>query len=72
MCEGNQCRIDNQGTTLAVLLGAEGFDFLETRRGVHLGRSSIQRLEGEIFGYGGWLDNSCGVFSLGRQSPMAG
>lgn len=58
VCEGNQCRIDDQETTLEALLGAEGFDFLETRRGVHLGKSSIQHFEGEILGYGGWLDNS--------------
>lgn len=57
-CDGNRCKIDDQETTLEALLGAEGFDFLETRRGVHLGESSIQHFEGEIFGYGGWLGNS--------------
>ena len=42
MCEANQSRIDDPETKLEALLGADGFDFLETRRDVHLGKSSIQ------------------------------
>lgn len=35
--------IDDQPTTLKALLGAEVFDFLETRRGVRLGKLRIQQ-----------------------------
>ena len=58
ICRGNQCEIDGQETTLDALLGAEGFNYLETYRGIHLGHSSIQHFEGEIQGYGGWANSS--------------
>ena len=57
-CDLNECELDAQETTLAALLGAEGFQPVETRRGVALGTGRLEHFEGEIQRYGGWLLNS--------------
>ena len=57
-CVGNRCVLDDQETTLAAFLGAEGFNYINTLRGVDLGRGHLQHFEGEILRYGGWLGNS--------------
>ena len=57
-CNLGSCRLDDQETTLAALLGAEGFQPTGTRRGVTLGRGTLQHFEGEIRRYGGWLQRS--------------
>ncbi len=61
-CNVDGCEIDDQETSLAELLFAKGFKHTETRRGVDLGRESLQHFEGEILRYGGWLDHS--VFAV--------
>ena len=57
-CTPEFCELDDQETSLAALLGAEGFQPTGTRRGVTLGRGTLQHFEGEIRRYGGWLQHS--------------
>ena len=44
-CGMDECVIDDQETSLAALLFAEGFNPTERRRGVDLGRGSLQHLK---------------------------
>lgn len=57
-CDVDVCSIEDHDTTIEDLLFATGFQHVATRRGVSLGRGTLQHFEGEVRRWGGWISGS--------------
>ena len=64
-CDGGHCELNDQRTTAAAFLFADGLQYTETRRGVDLAQGYQQ--------FGGWLSQSAfGVYSVMRAAGTPG
>ncbi len=64
-CDGGHCELNDQRTTAAAFLYADGLQYMETRRGVDLTQGHQQ--------FGGWLSRSAfGVYSGVRAAGTPG